>query len=106
MPDEFSGLGSNSNFIFDNGCNPISGLTVAINVKKEMICESVSGGAAKGFGFQLNCYSSPGETSAWQQYALILWDAYQSDWRWCNQCQGFFFAGNQDARRLPRGRAT
>ena len=94
-------LESNSNFILYNGCNPILGLTVAINVTEKIICESVSGGAAKGFAFQLNCYSPQGETSAWQQYCLILWDAYQSDWRWCNECQGLFFAGSNKAGVCP-----
>jgi hypothetical protein len=93
-------LGSNSNFILADECNPILGLTVAIYVTQDIICESVSRPPTppqdlpKGFAFQLNCYSPQSETSAWQQYCLILWGADQSDWRWCDKCQGLFFAGN------------
>ena len=97
-------LGSNSNFILDNECNPILGLTVTINVTQDMICESASG-QTKGFAFQLNCYSPKGETSAWQQYCLILWDTDQSDWRWCDKCQGLFFAGGNTLGACPAGGA-
>jgi hypothetical protein len=97
-------LGSNSNFILADECNPILGLTAAIYVTQDMICESASG-QTKGLAFQLNCYSPRGETSAWQQYCLILWDADQSDWRWCNRCQGLFFAGNNTLGFCPAGGA-
>ena len=104
-------LGSNSNFILADECNPILGLTVAIYVTQDLVCESVSRPPTppqdlpKGFAFQLNCYSPQGEVSAWQQYCLILWEADQSEWRWCRRCQGFFFIGNKTLGFCPAGGA-
>ncbi len=66
-----SGLGSNSNYILFNGCNPITGLTVTINVTQDIVAKS-SSGSTKGFGFQLNAYSPKKELSAWQQYVMAL----------------------------------
>jgi hypothetical protein len=66
-----SGLGSNSNYILFNGCKPITGLTVTINVTQDIVAKS-SSGSTKGFGFQLNAYSPKNELSAWQQYVMAL----------------------------------
>ena len=66
-----SGLGSNSNYILFNGCNPITGLTVTINVTQDIVAKA-SSGSTKGFGFQLNAYSPKKELSAWQQYVMAL----------------------------------
>jgi hypothetical protein len=65
------GLGSNSNYILYNDCNPIINLSVIIDVTQDIICQS-SSGATKGFGFQLNAYSPKKEVSAWQQYVVAL----------------------------------
>ncbi len=76
VPVPPSGLGSNSNYIFDSKCNPLLGLTVTINVTQDIVCKSVSGSTTssetKGFGFQLNAYSPKKEKSAWQQYVIAL----------------------------------
>ena len=66
-----SGLGSNSNYFLFSGCKPLTDLTVTINVNEEIVTHS-SSGSTKGFGFQLNAYSSQNEKSAWQQYVIAL----------------------------------
>ena len=66
-----SGLGSNSNYFLFSGCKPLTDLTVTINVNEEIVAHS-SSGSTKGFGFQLNAYSSQNEKSAWQQYVIAL----------------------------------
>jgi hypothetical protein len=66
-----AGLGSNSNYILFNNCNPLLGLSVTINVTQDIVCQSASG-PTTGFGFQLNAYSPKNEKSAWQQYVVAL----------------------------------
>jgi hypothetical protein len=61
MPSD--GLGSDSNYILSSDCQPITALSVTIEITKE-IASSV------GVGFQLNCYTTKEEKSAWQQYIL------------------------------------
>ena len=58
-------LGSNSNYVFDNGCSPIPSPTVSIQVSEAMA-------ASNGFGFQLNAYSPKGGVCAYQQYCIVL----------------------------------
>jgi hypothetical protein len=70
-PVPAAGLGSNSNYILASNCNPILDLSVTIDVTEDIVCKS-SSGSTKGFGFQLNAYSPPDETSAWQQYVIAL----------------------------------
>jgi len=65
------GFGSNNNYIFDDDCKPLLNLAVTIHVTEDIVCQSASGSTV-GFGFQLNCYSPPSETSAWQQYVVAL----------------------------------
>jgi hypothetical protein len=64
-------FGSNSNYILDNGCNPITGLAVTIQVTQDIVCQSASG-STTGFGFQLNAYSPRNWYSAWQQYVIAI----------------------------------
>jgi hypothetical protein len=72
VPAPAAGLGSNSNYILYSNCNPLINLSVTIDVTEDIVCES-SSGSYIGFGFQLNAYSPPNETSAFQQYVLTLW---------------------------------
>jgi hypothetical protein len=58
-------LGSNSNFIFDAGCDPIQSPSISIAVTQELL-------ANNGFGFQWNAYSPAGGVCAYQQYCLII----------------------------------
>ena len=69
-----AGLGSNSNYILANNCNPLLGLTITIEVTEDIVCQSASG-PTTGFGFQLNAYSPKNELSAWQQYVIALFEA-------------------------------
>jgi hypothetical protein len=66
-----TGLGSNSNYILYSNCNALLDLSVTIDVTQDIVCASASGPTV-GFGFQLNAYSPLGETSAWQQYVMML----------------------------------
>ena len=72
QPKPGAGLGSNSNYIFYNNCNPITGLSISVDVTEAIVSKSDSG-STTGFGFQLNCYSPKNERSAWQQYVLTVW---------------------------------
>ena len=72
VPAPVWGLGSNSNYILYSNCNPLINLSVTIDVTEDIVSESASGPVI-GFGFQLNAYSPPNETSAWQQYLIALW---------------------------------
>jgi hypothetical protein len=72
VPAPVWGLGSNSNYILYSNCNPLINLSVTINVTEDIVSESASGPVI-GFGFQLNAYSPPNETSAFQQYLIALW---------------------------------
>ena len=83
VPAPPSGLGGKSNYILYSDCNPIVDLTVTINVTEDIVCQSTSqnpfppcrtGSTPKGFAFQLNACSPIGETSAYQQYVIVLAD--------------------------------
>ena len=65
-------MGSNSNYILYSNCNPLINLSVTIDVTEDIVSESASGPVI-GFGFQLNAYSPPSETSAFQQYLTAVW---------------------------------
>ncbi len=68
---QFTGFGSNANYIFSNNCKPITGLTVTINVSQDIICQAANG-SYSGFSFQLNAYSPKNQKNAWQQYCFVL----------------------------------
>jgi hypothetical protein len=74
LPAPGAGLGSNSNYILFDNCTPLRDISVTINVTEDIICQSASGPTA-GFSFQLNAYSPKGETCAWQQYVVALFDS-------------------------------
>ncbi len=71
VPPPKDGLGSNSNYILFSQCNPLTGLSVTIQVTQDIVFESASG-AVNGFGFQLNAFSPLNEQSAFQQYVILL----------------------------------
>jgi hypothetical protein len=80
-PAAAAGLTGNSNYIFNQQCNPFVNpsptdnvcLTVTIVVTQDIICKSVvSNGSTGGFSFQLNCYSPKGRKCAYQQYVIGL----------------------------------
>jgi hypothetical protein len=104
-----AGLGSNSNYILFNNCNPVLGLEITINVTQDIVCQSASG-PTTGFGFQLNCYSPKNETSAWQQYVVALFSSELigavDNWPVSgpNIINDFFnLTGTPNANRLPAG---
>jgi hypothetical protein len=76
VPAPAAGLGSNSNYIFYNDCNPILGLSVTINITEDIVCQAASGAIGEanflGFGFQLNASSQMGEASVFQQYFMFV----------------------------------
>jgi hypothetical protein len=79
-PPPLTGLMGSSNYLLYSDCNPVLDLSVTIDVTEDIVCESASGASINGnpaaetlgFGFQLNGYSPPNETSAWQQYSIVL----------------------------------
>jgi hypothetical protein len=58
------GLGSNSNYFMTSNCNPMTGVSVTINIDTEIA-------ASNGFGFQLNAYSAKSELDGAQQYVIL-----------------------------------
>ena len=103
-----SGLGSNSNYILYNNCNPILDLTVTIDVTQDIVCQSASG-STKGFGFQLNAYSPKNELSAWQQYVVALFGSEVigavDNWPLSgpNIINSFFNLAGLPSARIPAG---
>jgi hypothetical protein len=77
VPSPGAGLGSNSNYLLHQDCNPFVNqqsadgacLVVNIGITQDVICKS-SSGATLGFGFQLNCWSPKGRQCAYQQYVI------------------------------------
>ena len=67
VPAPASGLGSNSNYILYSDCQPLLEVSVSICVTEDIVSNN-------GFGFQLNAYSPKNETSAYQQYAIVVED--------------------------------
>jgi hypothetical protein len=65
VPAPGRGLGSNSNYYLASDCAPVTGLTVTVEVTKDIVSDI-------GFSFQLNCYSPLGANSIWQQYIMIF----------------------------------
>jgi hypothetical protein len=72
VPPPEDGLIGSTNYIFYSDGNPITGLSVTIDVTQDIICEVMTRGTGKGFGFQLNAYSQIGAkiTTGWQQFCL------------------------------------
>lgn len=66
-----SGLGSNSNYILNDNCSSILGLSVSLYVTEDMVWKSASG-TLDGFSIQLNAYSPKNKTCAVQQYVISL----------------------------------
>jgi hypothetical protein len=58
-------LQSNQNYLLINKCNPVSGLSVLMNVTQTMA-------SANGFSMQLNAYNPAGPTTSWMQYVFII----------------------------------
>ncbi len=106
MPAPASALGSNSNYILYNNCNPLIGLSVTIDVTQDIVCQSASGSTV-GFGFQLNAYSPKNETSAWQQYVIALFGNIGAVDNWpvtgANIINDFFNLTSTPSSKLPAG---
>jgi hypothetical protein len=63
VPPPGGGLRGNSNYFFHSEGNPITELSVVIDVTKDIV-------APWGFSIQLNGYSPPNAACVWQQYCL------------------------------------
>jgi hypothetical protein len=73
VPPPLGGLGSLSNYVLSSQCNHIIGLVVTIDVTQDIVLRSsANADDYTGFTFQLNCYSPPDFTDAWQQYIFSL----------------------------------
>jgi len=59
------GLVGNSNYYISSDCNPITGLTVTIEITQNIT-------VPLGMSFQLNCYSPANAQCVWQQYVLTF----------------------------------
>ena len=65
VPAPARGLGSNSNYFLYSECKSVTGLSITIEITKDIISDI-------GFGFQLNAYSPIGANCVWQQYGLAM----------------------------------
>ena len=63
VPAPHGGLGSKNNYFLYSDCNPVRGLSVTIDVTKDIASDI-------GFSFQLNAYSPTGANCVWQQYFM------------------------------------
>jgi hypothetical protein len=64
VPAPKSGLGSNHNYYLYNDGKPILGLSVFVEITKEVVCDDI------GFHLQLNANSPEGVQTNWQQYVM------------------------------------
>ena len=65
VPAPAQGLGSNFNYHLHSDCKPVTGLSVTIEITKEIVTDI-------GLGIQLNAYSPQGANCVWQQYGFEL----------------------------------
>ena len=65
VPAPTRGLGSNSNYLFYNDCNPVTELSVTVEVTKDIKADI-------GFSIQLNAYSPQDANCVWQQYIMMF----------------------------------
>ena len=68
VPTPIGGLGSDYNYYFSSDCNPITGLTITIDITKDIVVAAPATGI--GFSFQLNTYPPAGANCNWQQYVI------------------------------------
>ncbi len=59
------GLGSNSNYFLASDGNPVTDLSVIIDITEDMVADF-------GLSFQLNGWSPPGANCVWQQYCFLF----------------------------------
>jgi hypothetical protein len=65
VPPPPNGLGSSSNYILYSNCNPLTDVSVIIDINQSI-------DATNGFSFQLNAYSLNGFQTVWQQFVIAL----------------------------------
>ena len=65
VPAPSGGLNGNSNYHLHSGCNPVTDLSVTMEITKEIVSDI-------GFSFQLNGYSPQNANSVWQQYGFVI----------------------------------
>ncbi len=65
VPAPSGGLKSSSNYILYSGCNPVTDLSVTIEITENIVADC-------GFSFQLNCNSPLGANVFWQQYVIAF----------------------------------
>ena len=70
VPTPIGGLGSDYNYYFSSDCNPITGLTITIDIIKDIVIATPATGI--GFSFQLNTYPPAGANCNWQQYVFAF----------------------------------
>lgn len=73
------GLIGNSNYAYANVGNPITGITVTVEVTEDINLLYDSGGdltqnTQTGYGFQLNCISPTADQPFWQQYMFVVFN--------------------------------
>jgi len=78
-PKPPKGLVGKSNYAYANGGQPITGISVTIEITDDVNLLYDSGGhltghTNTGYGFQLNCISPTTEPTFWQQYIFVVFN--------------------------------
>ncbi|MGH9919125.1 MAG: hypothetical protein ACRD6W_09695, partial [Nitrososphaerales archaeon] len=73
------GLIGNSNYAYANGGNPLTGISVTVEITEDIDLLYDSGGdlsndTQTGYGFQLNCISPTRDPTFWQQYIVVAFN--------------------------------
>jgi hypothetical protein len=76
-----AGLGSNHNYFLYSNCNPVTNLSVFIDVTWDMVATP-----GIGFSIQLNAYSAPNHNYSYQQYCITADGARNPPELTCTVC--------------------
>jgi hypothetical protein len=70
VPVPESGLTDNSTYWIYSNCNPLTGVSVTIEITQDLVYQSTYRGGSQGFSFQLNAFSQIGQNiiPGWQQF--------------------------------------
>jgi hypothetical protein len=84
-PKPSGGLIGNSNYAYANAGNPVTGISVTVEITEDINLQYDSGGdlthnQQTGYGFQLNCISPTSDQTFWQQYIVVVHNNTLNAW--------------------------
>ena len=96
VPAPTRGLGSNSNYLIYSDCDPIMGLSVTVEVTKDIKTDI-------GFSIQLNAYSPQDANCVWQQYIMMFTTSNSSPLRILQMVDNWPSDSFRQSLNLPTG---